>query len=153
MGYVRFDYLFSYWIAAWFLIYYNIGAFVGPTTNWLKKTANPLLALWIAFWFNVYEIIYVSQIKFDVILIAKYSIMILFLKILPIYLLYRKGLSIDWTNDVFVLAIIFSVYNIHLYVNRQNPSKIYQETEKSLVKGDNKTPMFSLLEKLRKLVQ
>ena len=79
--------------------------------------------------------------------------MMLLIKVLPIYLLYRKGLSINWLNDVFVLVIIFSVYNIHLYANGQDPSKIYQETEKSLVNGDNKTPMFSLLEKLRKLVQ
>jgi len=145
--------LFSYWILAWFLIYYNIGAFVGPFTNWLKKTANPLLALWLAFWFNTYEIIYVSLISFDVISIAKFCMMMLLIKVLPIYLLYRKGLSINWLNDVFVLVIIFSVYNIHLYANGQDPSKIYQETEKSLVNGDNKTPMFSLLEKLRKLVQ
>ena len=153
MGYVRFDYLFSYWIVAWFLIYYNMGAFAGATTNWLKKTANPLLALWFALWFNAYEIIYVSSIKFDVILIAKYCMMMLFVKVLPIYLLYRKGASINWTNDIFVLAIVFSVYSFYLYANGQDPSKIYEETEKSLVKGDNKTPMFSLLEKLRKWIQ
>lgn len=153
MGYVQFDYLFSYWIVVWFLIYYNMGAFAWPTTTWLKKTANPLLALWLAFLFNAYEIIYVSLIRFDVLLIAKYCIMMLLIKALPIYLLYQKGLSIHWINDVFVLIIIFSIYNIHLYANGQNPYKIYQETEKSLVKGDNKTPMFSILEKLRRLFQ
>jgi len=79
--------------------------------------------------------------------------MMFIVKALPIYLLYRKGASISWFNDVLVLAIVFSVYVLYLYANGQDPSKIYEETEKSLVKGDNKTPMFSLLEKLRKLVQ
>jgi len=153
MDFVRFDYLFSYWIVAWFLIYYNIGAFVGQITAWFKKTANPLLALWLAFWFNAYEIIYVSSIKFDIVLIAKYIFMMFIVKALPIYLLYQKGASINWTNDVLVLAIVFSIYILHLYVNGQDPTKIYQETEKSLIQGDNKTPMFYLLEKLRKLVQ
>ena len=152
-GYVRFDYFFSYWIFIWFVLYYNIDAFVGQFTTWFKKTANPLLALWFALWFNAYEIVYISSIKFDVILIAKYCMMMFIVKALPIYLLYRKGLSINWLNDVFVLVIIYSVYIFYLYANGQDPSKIYEQIEKSLIQGDNKTPMFSLLEKLKKLVQ
>jgi hypothetical protein len=113
-GFVHFEYLFSYWIFIWFLIYYNIDAFKGTVVSWIKKTANPLLALWLAFWFNTYEIVYMSLIKFDIVLIVKFCIMILFVKALPIYLLYRKGLSIHWANDTVIFAALVSLYIMYL---------------------------------------
>lgn len=151
-GLVRFDYLFSYWIVIWFILYYNIDAFKGPTTNFFKKIGNPILALWLAFWFNTYEIIYMSLIKFNLLLIIEFSFMILLIKVIPIYLLYRRGLSINWTNDTIITALVILIYIIYLYANNQDPAKIYQETEKSLIQGDNKTPMFYLIEKLKQLI-
>uniref|UniRef100_A0A6C0B6U7 Uncharacterized protein n=1 Tax=viral metagenome TaxID=1070528 RepID=A0A6C0B6U7_9ZZZZ len=151
-GYIRFDFLFSYWIFIWFVLYYNIYEFKGTVVLWIKKTASPLLALWTAFWFNVYEIIYLSLIKLNIVLIIKYIFMILIVKALPIYLLYRKGITINWINDLTVLFIISLVYILYLHANEENPLKIYEETEKSLIKGDNKTPIFSLFEKLNQLI-
>jgi hypothetical protein len=135
------------------VLYYNIDALKGPAGTFLKKIGSPLLVLWLAFWFNTYEIIYMSLIKFNLTLIMEFTFMILLIKAIPIYLLYRRGLSINWTNDTIVTSIVILMYIIYLRVNNQDPSKIYEETEKSLIQGDNKTPMFYLIEKLRKLVQ
>jgi hypothetical protein len=147
-GYVSPDYLFSYWIFAWFLIYYNIDAFHNGATAFIKRHCSPLLGLWIALLFNVYEISYAMFLKFDALLFSKFAIMILLVKAIPIYLLYRKGTSIHWFNDFIALTIVFTVYNIYLYSNGVNPNHVYTETEKSLTNGDNKTPMFYLMDKL-----
>lgn len=152
-GYVRFDYLFSYWIVIWFVLYYNIDAFKGPTVNFLKRIGSPLLVLWLAFWFNTYEIIYISLIKFDLTLVVEFSFMMFLIKAIPIYLLYRRGLSVNWINDTIVTVLVILMYIIYLHVNNKDPHKIYNETEKSLIQGDNKTPMFYLIEKLKQLIQ
>jgi hypothetical protein len=147
-GYIRPDFLFSYWILAWFLIYYNIDAFRDPIAKTISKYGSPLLALWIALFFNVFEIIYVSILKFDIIMIIKYSVMFSIIKIIPIYLLYQKGDSIHWLNDAIVLIGIILIYLLHLYLNGMTPKTIYEETEKSIVSSDNKTPMFYLMDKI-----
>jgi hypothetical protein len=147
-GYVSPDYLFSYWIFAWFLIYYNIDAFHNGATAFIKRYFSPMLALLIALLFNVYEIVYAMYLKFDVLLFSKFAIMILLVKALPIYLLYRKGASIRWFNDFIALTIVFTIYNLYLYSRGLNPKNVYTETEKSLTNGDNKTPMFYLMDKL-----
>ena len=67
---------------------------------------------------------------------------------MPIYLLYRKGEQIHWLNDVLVLLFVLSIYLGYLYANNSNPEKIYDETEKSIVSGDNKTPMFYLMDQI-----
>jgi len=69
-------------------------------------------------------------------------------KALPIYLLYRKGEQIHWLNDVLVLLFVLSIYVGYLYANNSNPQKIYAETEKSIVSGNNKTPMFYLMDQI-----
>lgn len=147
-GYVSPDYLFSYWIFAWFLIYYNIDAFRNEATGFFKRYCSPLFALWLALLFNSYEIAYTMYLKLDALLFAKFVIMMLLVKALPIYLLYRKGASIHLFNDVIVLAIVFSIYSLYLYSRGLDPNGVYAETEKSLIRGDNKTPMFYLTDKL-----
>lgn len=150
-GYVRFDFLFSYWIFAWFLIYYNIDSFNNKYATAFKRHVSPLLPLWMALFFNIYELIYVMMLKFDIITFIKYCIMFLTVKALPIYLLYRKGISIHWINDIIVTLLVVTVYVFYLYLNNTNPSKIYEETEKSIVNGSNKTPMFYAMNKIYSL--
>ena len=147
-GHVSPDYLFSYWIFTWFLIYYNIDAFHNGATAFIKRYFSPMLALLIALLFNAYEIAYAMYLKLDALLFAKFAIMMLLVKALPIYLLYRKGASIHLFNDFIALTIVFSVYSLYLYSRGLDPIGIYTETEKSLTNGDNKTPMFYLMDKL-----
>jgi len=147
-GYVSPDYLFSYWVFAWFIIYYNIDAFHNKTTDFVKTTLSPLLALWFALLFNAYEIIYSMFIKFDALLFMKFLAMMIMVKMLPIYLLYRKGIVVHWINDIIALTAIFTIYNIYLYSRGVSANEVYKETEKSLARGDNKTPMFYLMDKI-----
>ena len=74
--------------------------------------------------------------------------MMIIIKILPIYFLYRKGGTIHWINDIIALSIIYGLYYIYLFSLGTSPDAIYKETEKSLVSGDNKTPMFYLMDKI-----
>jgi hypothetical protein len=145
------DYMFSYWAFAWFLIYYNRRAFPQSTADFIKARLSPIIALWIALLFNTYEIVYSMFLKFDAILLIKFLLMMLCIKILPIYLFYRSGATTNWFNDILAFVFVFVLYNAYLYSRGAYISDVFAETERSLVSGDNKTPFFSLLASLEKL--
>jgi hypothetical protein len=149
MDFVRPDYIFSYWIFAWFLIYYFV-----PIPPLFKKYANPLLALWIGIIENLGNLLFsylvfpeIWQLK-HYLRLVNYLIMLCFMKILPIYLLSSH--KIMWRNDIFVLCFVFAIYNFYLFLNGTNIVEIYQTTIKSIQKGENKTPLFYLFSLIKK---
>lgn len=151
MDFIRPDLLFSYWIFAWFFIYYIIDEFKGPKI--IRRCGSPLLILWIALVFNIYELCYFMLVKLDMVLFVEYTSMILIIKALPIYLLYRKGVTIRLVNDVLVLFIVLLTYVAHLYLNHTNPQKVYAETENAIVHKENRTPMFYWMNKISLLIR
>lgn len=136
---ITIDMLFSYWILAWFVMY----IFLETQNIWIRKHLNPLLAFYFGLFENVISCIQLflygamySAIQFSVIIIA--------LKILPIYLLRKH--HIDWSNDLFVLLFIFAIYNLYLLViKKTNIWTIYRETTKSISNNENRTPLLSFI--------
>jgi len=150
-GFVPYDHQFSYWVVIWFLIYYNIGVFHNSFVTIVKRYGSPLLPLSIALLFNIFELIYFMNIKLDLLLFIKYSIMMTILKITPIYLLIRKGEQIHWMNDPIVFALIFSFYLFYLNLYNETIFTVYKKTEESILQGNNQTPMFYIMDKITKL--
>lgn len=136
---ITIDMLFSYWILAWFVMY----IFLETQNIWIRKHLNPLLAFYFGLFENVISCIQLflygamySAIQFSVIIIA--------LKILPIYLLRKH--HIDWTNDLCVLLFIFAIYNLYLwFIKKTNIWTIYNETTKSITNNENRTPLLSFI--------
>ena len=136
---ITIDMLFSYWILAWFVMY----IFLETQNIWIRKHLNPLLAFYFGLFENVISCIQLflygamySAIQFSVIIIA--------LKILPIYLLRKH--HIDWSNDLYVLLFIFAIYNLYLwFIKKTNIWTIYNETTKSITNNENRTPLLSFI--------
>jgi len=143
MDFIRPDYLFSYWVFVWFLIYYFI-----PISPFFRKYANPLLALCFALIENIFQFIYFIYFHLNIWIIIYFLLMMFFVKILPIYFLLDR--KIIWSNDIFLLFIVFAVYNFYLFLNRTNLIEIYQTTIESIQKGENKTPLFYLFSLITK---
>jgi hypothetical protein len=142
-GYIRPDFLFSYWVYIWFVIYAFILNY--PETKWNKyiiNNFNPLLALYVALFENlvVFAIVIVYNPEFW--LLIKYIAMLLLIKIMPIYIL--RNTDISWAHDVKYLAYLFLIYNLYLYLEDTDIFSIYNTSVISLLKNQDRTPMMSI---------
>ena len=60
-GNIRADFIFSYWILIWFIVYYFIGPPNSKIVQFVKTNMNPAVGLWIA----LLEII-INEIAFGI---------------------------------------------------------------------------------------
>jgi len=137
---IRTDYLFSYWIFVWFILFYATykeGSLKNPVPS-------PKLAFIIALFENIIEIISISRVNKNPWQILKYFITIFLFKILPIYLMWNIPIVIP--RDVYILIGVFLVYTIYLYFMGTSLFEVYEETEKSLEQNKNQTPFYRFLD-------
>jgi hypothetical protein len=135
---IRIDYIFSYWIFTWFLLF-----LIFPT-----KVPSPLLAFIIAFIINVGEVLYLVTLNVPKLRILIYLLQIVIAKMIPIGIIYyyfNKKNSLS--NDVSIMFGLFIIYNIYLYINKTNFLKINRDIVESIEKGNNNTPFFYLISK------
>ena len=141
-GYIRFDFLFSYWVYIWFLMFY----FIDKTTIYGKafqKYGNPKLALSIALFENIFTLFWIIFANGRIKTIIKYSCMMLIVKVLPLYLVYKT--PIQWPQDLYVFTGVFVLYIIYLYLNDESLMTIYKRTFTSIMNRDNNTTLFHLV--------
>ena len=148
-GYIRPDFLFSYWIFVWFLIYFSIDAVHGTIPKFVKTYASPLFALVIALLFNIYELAYIMYVRPEIYTFIVYCVMMFSIKIFPIYLIISRARKINIVYDILAFVVIIAAYILYIYANGENVINIYNETEKSLVKGEKRTPLFVFIETIR----
>ena len=67
-------------------------------------------------------------------------------KAVPIFLLRNKKIRL--VNNILFVAGLFIVYNMYLYVNNTNLTKVYRGINKSLRDGLHNTPMMWVLSKI-----
>lgn len=147
--YLRIDYFFSYWIVIWFIIYYFLlnTYLINPEyKNYIKKNLNPKLALFIALIQNLCIFVLLLFYKPTIVIIVKYILMILVLKIIPLYLLLNEKIIIP--QDFFPVTVLFILYNVYLIFLQTSLYAIYMSSSQYIMRGSNNTPFFSLLEKL-----
>ena len=132
-------FLFSYWILAWFLLWM---CFSSKTTNlWW----SPWLALVLALVENVGSWIWLFlQEHARAATLAKYALMILLIKVLPLWLTWPASMiTFPWKQNALVLLCVLGVYwaVVH-YAAHQSPLDIYRQTMTSIAHGTNETPLF-----------
>ena len=95
----RIDLIFSYWIFAWFIVYYFFG----------YKYYNPLLLLVIGFIVNIIMLInfIINNNYYKAIL---FSIVNFIIKALPIYLLRKTKIHTKDIEFSVVFALVFLIY-------------------------------------------
>ena len=146
-GNLRPDFLFSYWCFTWFIIYYFIDySSKSPIGQYIRNNLNPKLALLIALIENIITFCYMIYLKSDFINLLRYIVMMFIIKIYPVYLVWK--IPIKWSHDIIVLLIIFSIYNIWLYICNTNLWKVYKKTFTSIHEGKTDTPLFNLMKKI-----
>ena len=146
-GVIRFDFVFSYWILIWFLIYY----FANPKTSniavIIKKYFNPKLAIILGLIENILSLffLFIFGKSFDIMFFAG---SVVFLKSIPLYLM--RDDKIIWKNDSFVLLVIFALYYSYLRINGTSVYNVYLKTARSLIERKNQTPMYNLINTIYK---
>ena len=130
----RFDFVFSYWIFVWFLLY-----------HFQIVSYNPKVGLAIALFTNIIMLFLMISYKNSFHYILLFSIIQLCIKIIPLWTLRNTIIN---KMDIFATIILFIIYNIWLAVNNENMvhlSKIGYQAVK-----DNKihTPIIYWIDKL-----
>jgi Ca2+/Na+ antiporter len=75
--------------------------------------------------------------------IMLYAIVVLLIKGVPIYIMSQYPIQI-WPS-ICTSVLLFCFYCIYLWFRQTNLIEIYRATYVSIIRGDNRTPMFSAL--------
>lgn len=137
---IRIDYLFSYWILFWFIIYS-----ISNNVPSLPRIANPKLALYLGLIENVISLFYIGLINAKWSIVLKYILMIILVKVIPIYLIKEP---IHFRKDVFVFILVFAFYNFYLWINQETIYTVYDKIMRSITNEDNNTVLFYLFHQL-----
>jgi hypothetical protein len=100
----RFDYVFSYWIFTWFLLYQ-----VGITSY------NPKIAIIIGLIENIGILGLMIYFKNSFIYIFLFCLINFFIKVLPLWLLRKTKYEL---TDVYAMFELFLIYMLWLVINR-----------------------------------
>jgi len=145
--YIRPDFLFSYWIYAWFILYFVLSYFDNVNTfGSFIEYGNPSLALWFALLENVFTFLLLISYSTELSILIKYAIMMLMVKVFPLYLLQGYNVQTHFIRDFQTLACVFIVYNVYLLMNHVKPHDIYRKTFDYVKNGDIRTPMFRVFD-------
>ena len=132
---IRFDFVFSYWIFLWYLLY-----------EWKFTQYNPKFALAVGLIENLLYLLCMIFYKNSIVTIWLFVIVNFFIKILPLYMVIETTVR---KSDIVFSFALFCVYMIWLIVNRVNlyknvkdPLKIFRDNE------TDKTPMVSIIRRV-----
>ena len=123
----RFDFVFSYWIFAWFLLYQ-----FGFTSY------NPKIALIIALIENIWILGLMIYFKNSFIYIFLFCFINFFIKVLPIWLLRN---SKHGRRDVYAILALFLIYILWLVINQVDFKKYINERYEQLQHNSPAAPL------------
>ena len=150
-GKIRTELIFSYWVFAWFLVYYFLDAVairIGKAsyTKWMHDNLNPIIALVIAFSVNISSFFYMVYLNVGGIILMKYLLMVFCVKALPIYCI--RNYPIRLFENLLAIFILLIIYLIYLYTQEETVSSVYTRAFNAAKVGSNKTPFSSLLDSI-----
>ena len=125
----RFDFVFSYWIFAWY-IFYAFGA----------TTYNPKAFLIISVSINLLIFLLMIYYKNSLIYILLFVVANFIIKVIPIFLM--RSVSIK-TRDYYAGAGLFAIYYIWLLINGTSFIKIMKNQYDAVLKNDARTPFMN----------
>jgi len=131
---VRIDYIFSYWIFFWYLFYIcNFTKYNPKIAIILGLTENICIFLLMIYYNTKYRIIFL------------FFIMMFLLKIIPLYTIWNTKITL---NDIYFTGILFIIYLVWMFINKQNNSDFINNTKKLIIYNKNTLPGMQLLEKM-----
>ena len=139
MNYISVDYLFSYWIFAWFILF-----ILCIKSTFVKTHFNPRFALLIALFANILIFIYFLFHNATIQVLLKYILVIILFKIIPLFLLRKE--KVRWFNEIRIAVIIFIIYCMYIESNNIHLYDVIEQTAVDILHDTNNTPFFLLLE-------
>ena len=149
---VPLQYIFSFWIVGW-LIIYMLSIYTtpkSPQTKWFYENANPIYVFYLGLVENLANLLLIFAVNPQINVIAKFSLVIIIMKLIPIYLLRNAP-----TNPYYNIAIfiaVFAIYNIYLWLENQNILDIYKKIIQNTLEGGDATPMTRIINHITNFV-
>ena len=126
----RFDLVFSYWIFAWFLLYF-----------FKVIQYSPKLALCISLIENIILLcLMIFVLKSQLETIIKFLIINTFIKAVPLYLIWSD--KINWKRDIIIIMVLFLVYVVWLFINSKSRLEEQNEILKNTKSWDKKAIIY-----------
>jgi hypothetical protein len=115
----RYDFVFSYWIFAWFILFE------------LKLVAyNPKIALIVGLIINCLQFMFMVYWLNSIFGIISFFVINLFIKIIPLYLIFNTKTS---SIDIYAMIGLFFIYLLWLYVNNIDFYKLIKEEYNNII--------------------
>jgi len=130
---MRFDYLFSYWIFVWYLLYF-----------FRITKYNPKFVLICGVIENIILLFFMIYYKTNLNVIIFFIIGMFIIKIIPTYTIWNT--IIKW-RDILFTFILFFIYIIWLYINNKSLYYVFNEI-KQVVFNKKNFPSVELLLKI-----
>lgn len=156
LQYIRPDFIFSYWILSWFLIYYFVNLSKKSSSSsssgglvWITKY-NPFLALCLGVLENI---VFATYIYFysSMEIFVHFILSMILIKFFPLYLLWKT--PIKPARDLSALFVLFLVYLGWLYIHGLNSIVVYKKVFEYVTTGQSKTPLFSIFDSIEKWIK
>lgn len=126
----RFDLVFSYWIFAWFLLYF-----------FKVIQYSPKLALCISLVENIILLcLMIFVLKSQLETIIKFLLINTFIKAVPLYLIWSD--KINWKRDIIIIMVLFLVYVVWLFINSKSRLEEQNEILKNTKGWDKKAIIY-----------
>jgi hypothetical protein len=132
---LRADLVFSYWIYLWFILY------VFKFTQY-----NPKFIIILALIENAIMLVLMFLYGTSRETIFYFILINTLIKVVPYY--YLRNIDIK-LKDIYATIIFFIIFNIWLYLNKQNLVGNVKLIHDSLIFGKIETPFMSILEKIK----
>lgn len=124
---MRLDYVFSYWILAWYLLY------IAKITKY-----NPKFVLILGIIENSFLLLFMIIYKTKISSIIIFIIINIFIKIIPYYTVRNDKII---KKDIIATIILFIIYCLWLYINTgNNVIEFHLKISESVIKDKNETP-------------
>jgi hypothetical protein len=136
MAALRFDFVFSYWIYVWYILY----AF--KITNF-----SPKFPLILGVIDNVIMLILMLMYGTSKRTIFYFIIINTLIKVVPLYYLRNESIR---TKDIWFTIFLFAVFFIWLHLNKQSLFGNIKLIHDSLLFGQDKTPFMAFINNIKK---
>jgi hypothetical protein len=132
---VRPNFIFSYWIFAWYLLYF-FGFFklYNPKFAIILGIAENLIMLFLMFYYNT---------KYNLILL--FIILFTILKIIPIYTIWNDKIH---NKDIIATFVLFIIYLFWCRMNNNKISNFIKTTKDLILHNKNTFPGMVIFQKI-----
>jgi len=131
---MRIDYIFSYWIFFWYLLYVFGLVEYNPKFAIFCGIIENLIIITLMFLYN-------TKKK----LILLFAIMFVLLKIIPLYTIWKSKIR---NIDIIFTFALFSIYLVWSFLNNKTLRDFYKQTQELIFHNKNTLPGMMVLQKL-----